>query len=309
MSNEFAAGETFTDVSPGKSVTSTRLNNHVNGGTLLLGAITNRTDLSTAIASDDALLIYDTSAAGLKKVQAQYLLTPEAITTKTDISTAIASGDLLLMADVSASNALMKVQAANILPPEAITAKTDISTSTATDDLLLISDTSASAALKKVTVQNLLIPTHITSQTALTTPAVDDLLLISDTSASAALKKITLANLIPTFTSSVTAMNGLAAGKNLDEAHSLGAKPTSVSGVIVCTSGDAGYSVGDEIPFFGVSSASSANYNTLVACASATNVFAVQQVASSTFKILHKSTGADTAMDQTKWSMKIYARL
>lgn len=155
MSAQIQKGETFTDVSPGKSVTSTRLNNHVDGAILLPGCVTEQTDVSTALASDDTLLIHDTSASGLKKVQAQNLLVPEAITAKTDISTAIAAGDFLLMADVSASNALLKVQAQNILPVEAITAKTDLSATVAQDDLVLISDTSASAALKKATVASL----------------------------------------------------------------------------------------------------------------------------------------------------------
>lgn len=145
-------GETFTDVSPGKSVTSTRLNNHVDGAVLLPGAITEQTDVSTAIAADDTLLLHDQSASGLKKVLAQNILPSEVITAKTDLSTAIASGDLFLVADASASNALLKVQAQHLLPLEAITNKTDISATLAQDDVVLISDTSASGALKKATV-------------------------------------------------------------------------------------------------------------------------------------------------------------
>lgn len=40
-------GETFTDVSPGKTVTSTRLNNHVDGATLLNGAVIDQNDVGT----------------------------------------------------------------------------------------------------------------------------------------------------------------------------------------------------------------------------------------------------------------------
>lgn len=152
MAQELQGGEDFTTTSPGNQVTDTRLDNHVNGATAMPGIITNRTDVSTAIAADDTLLIHDQSASGLKKVQAQNILPPEAITAKTDISTAIAAGDLLLMADVSASNALLKVQAQNILPPEAITGKTDLTATVAQDDILLISDTSASGALKRTNV-------------------------------------------------------------------------------------------------------------------------------------------------------------
>lgn len=152
---KFSGGETFTDTSPGKSVTHTRLNNHMANAEALPGLITEQTDVSTAIADDDTFLLGDTSAAGLKKVLAQNLIAPGAITAKTDISTAIAAADLLLMADASDSNALKKVQAQNILPPEAITAKTDLTATVAQDDIVLISDTSASGALKRTNVSGL----------------------------------------------------------------------------------------------------------------------------------------------------------
>ena len=145
-------GETFTDVSPGKSVTSTRLNNHVDGATVLPGAITEQTDLAAAIATADYYLVYDASAAGLKKVAAGDCLPPQIITARTDISTAIASDDELLFADTSASGALKKVLAQNILPAEAISAKTDLSATLALDDYVMVGDTSASNALKKATV-------------------------------------------------------------------------------------------------------------------------------------------------------------
>ncbi len=174
MSAQILKGETFTDVSPGKSVTSTRLNNHVDGATLLPGCITEQTDVSTAIATDDTLLIHDQSASGLKKVQAANILPPEAITGKTDLSTAIATDDVFLVSDTSASGALKKVQAANLLPPEVISAKTDLSATVAQDDTVLIGDTSASNALKKATVASLhpsgaLIQCVATSDAAVTT--------------------------------------------------------------------------------------------------------------------------------------------
>lgn len=160
MPSQISKGETFTDVSPGKSVTSTRLNDHVDNATILPGAITEQTDISTAIATDDLFLMSDTSASGaLKKVQAANLLPPEVVTSKTDISTAIASDDLFLVSDTSVSGALKKVLAQNILPAEVITAKTDLAAAIAADDYLLVSDTSASGALKKVAAAALFPPT------------------------------------------------------------------------------------------------------------------------------------------------------
>lgn len=74
--SQLNAGETFTDVAPGKTVTSTRLNNHVAGATLLNGAILDQTEKTTPVAADVLLLGDSTLAAsGIpKKVQVQNLL-------------------------------------------------------------------------------------------------------------------------------------------------------------------------------------------------------------------------------------------
>lgn len=259
-------GETFTDVSPGKSVTSTRLNNHVDGAVLLPGAITEQTTVGTAIASDDTLIIHDQSASGLKKVEAQHLLPPEIISAKTDISTAIADGDLLLMADVSASNALLKVQAQNLLPPGVITSKTDLSTAIATDDVLLVSDTSASGALKKV-------------------------------QASA---------VCPTFT--VSAIS-IVTGSCYNNAHSLGATPKVLQARLVMgATTELGYAQNDEVDILGMGSSGTWVGSPFVLGCNATNVFLVCQDKDALY-LPHKSTGALTALDETKWTAKIIARL
>lgn len=81
MSAEFQGGEVFTDVSPGKTVTSTRLNNHVNGGQLLVGAIANRTQMTDPVADGDLILLQDVSdivTGNPKTVQAALLL-PESV--------------------------------------------------------------------------------------------------------------------------------------------------------------------------------------------------------------------------------------
>jgi hypothetical protein len=75
--SQISKGETFTDVAPGKTVTSTRLNNHVDAATLLPGAITDQTTLADPVADGDYFLVGDVSdgsATGPKKVQAQNLL-------------------------------------------------------------------------------------------------------------------------------------------------------------------------------------------------------------------------------------------
>ncbi len=54
--SQLNAGEVFTDTSPGKTLTSTRLNNHVNGGTLLNGAVLDQAEKTTPLATDTLLL-------------------------------------------------------------------------------------------------------------------------------------------------------------------------------------------------------------------------------------------------------------
>lgn len=65
MSDEFSKGETFADISPDNQVTSTRLNNHVDKATLLVGAIANKSDMgANATATGDMILVQDISDSG-----------------------------------------------------------------------------------------------------------------------------------------------------------------------------------------------------------------------------------------------------
>lgn len=69
--SQIAKGETFTDVSPGKTVTSTRLNSHVDNAVLLNGAVLDQTEKTTPVAAD-TLLMGDSTVASSgqpKKVQ------------------------------------------------------------------------------------------------------------------------------------------------------------------------------------------------------------------------------------------------
>lgn len=66
---DLQGGEVFTTGSPGNLVTAGRLNNHVNGGTVLSGFVTGKTEKTTP-DPDDMLVIADSAAAnGLKKVR------------------------------------------------------------------------------------------------------------------------------------------------------------------------------------------------------------------------------------------------
>ena len=65
------------------------------------GVITSRTELSETAADNDLLLLYDTSAGALKKVQKQYVGVN--INTTTALAAEPASGDKILVYDASAS--------------------------------------------------------------------------------------------------------------------------------------------------------------------------------------------------------------
>ena len=69
--SQIVKGEIFTDVAPGKTVTSTRLNNHVDSATLLNGAVLDQIEKTTPLAAD-TLLLGDSAlpaAAAPKKIQ------------------------------------------------------------------------------------------------------------------------------------------------------------------------------------------------------------------------------------------------
>lgn len=78
--SQFNKGTTYTDVSPGKTVTSTNLNAHVDNATALNGLILDQVEKTTTVAADCVLLGDSTLAAsGIpKKVQLTNLL-PETI--------------------------------------------------------------------------------------------------------------------------------------------------------------------------------------------------------------------------------------
>lgn len=93
-------------------------------------------------------------------------------------------------------------------------------------------------------------------------------------------------------------------GKPIDTAHSLGAAPQFIRLVLVAQgSPDAGYTAGDEIDASSVD-----DLNGLTAFqvgASSANVFALCRTTS--FYVLHKSTGSHTAATSGNWKLKIYA--
>lgn len=107
-------------------------------------AFTSQTEL-TSVANDDLLLIYDTSAGDVKKIQKSNLDTSLDITGKTDLTTGLQGADELAIYDSSAGD-IKKVNLDNL-----VTGQTAV-TSLADDDVFLVYDTSSSE-IKKVEKQ------------------------------------------------------------------------------------------------------------------------------------------------------------
>jgi len=84
------------------------------GNLLGTGSITSQTELTT-VADDDFLLIYDTDAASLKKIQKSNLDTSLDINGKTDLGTEPASADEFVIYDADAGT-VKKVAYSNINP-------------------------------------------------------------------------------------------------------------------------------------------------------------------------------------------------
>ena len=75
------------------------------------GIITAQTELSETTADNDQFLVYDNSAAALKKVQSQYIV---GINSRTELAERAASNDEFLIFDTSAST-IKKIQASNVV--------------------------------------------------------------------------------------------------------------------------------------------------------------------------------------------------
>jgi len=111
--------------------------------TLGTGAITGQTALTTGVQGADTLLIYDDSAASLKKINLDDLITGQ-----TALTTGVQGADTLLIYDDSAT----EIKKINL--DDLITGQTELSAVAADDDVLLIYDTSATE-IKKIQKSNL----------------------------------------------------------------------------------------------------------------------------------------------------------
>jgi len=96
-------------------------------------------------------------------------------------------------------------------------------------------------------------------------------------------------------------------------AHGLGAIPTYVRAVLRCTSGELGYSIGDEVNietcFQHHTSSSFENYPLAAISANATTVYGAFDQSGNPPYISNRGTGVYAAITTTSWTVVIYARL
>ena len=84
--------------------------------------------------------------------------------------------------------------------------------------------------------------------------------------------------------------------------HSLGGRPDSIQFILVCVTGEHGYSTGDEIYYLDTSS--DASYSPCVFCENDTHV-KVQHGYYGRFQIAHKTTGAVSTTTLANWKYKL----
>ncbi len=91
-------------------------------------------------------------------------------------------------------------------------------------------------------------------------------------------------------------------------AHGLGATPKQVRVVLVCTTTDLGWAVGDEVDLFSVRASNGDLHVVATTGSDATNVtVAIDLAATDGWRIANKTTGAYGAATEASWTPKVYA--
>ena len=162
--------------------------------------------------------------------------------------------------------------------------------------------TTANTALTTANIANTTATTaNTTANTALTTATA------AKATADTATANITnIQTQLKVATSGSVALNTIvAAGKPIDELHNLGATPRQVRAVLVCTTADLNYDIGDEVDTAGVDGAALAPFG--VAWANSTRIGFSNWISAANVQIPNKTTGALTPVTVGSWSLKVYA--
>ena len=151
-------------------------------------------------------------------------------------------------------------------------------------------------------VDNIITNSHITTDAIRSTNIVDGTIATADIASGVLVSKFESATNSPSSTSIVD----IGAGGTIVFPHGLGAKPTIIRAVLHAAGSDLGYSAGDEIDLNSVVESGNQRPLAVVFVDDADNI-EVRLNSSINAVGLHKTSGAETAMTESLWFLKVYA--
>lgn len=285
---------------------------------MLATLVTANTELITAQseevnpASNDMLLMYDASGVGFVKVSITNLVyNTNLIHALPTLTNALGTAKLkLLNGGTNVAITLDSLWLNSFNYTRAITNLTRHTQPTNNDAFLMFD--SVAGTNRWATWIDL-----VTNTPAVTTVSGGTLLSVLETNQ---FKQLTISNLMAQFgnsgmfyttnlsftSSNKTLLTVTAAGTVLNQAHSLSATPRQVRGVLVNTTSEHGFAVGDEVDF---SHVTSPTFTTPVSVGSnATNVFVIVSGDPSTsWQVRSKDAGTMQNVTDTRWSLRVYA--
>lgn len=116
---------------------------------------------------------------------------------------------------------------------------------------------------------------------------------------------VTAGTAMSTFTSSAASVPAAAA--IVEETHGLGAIPRTVQWVLVCNTGDTGYTAGDEVNIEAAYADAADNGRRFVTYKTATKCGLIRSSTMGSVILPNKGTGVDAAITEANWRIKCYA--
>lgn len=314
-------GTTYSSSAPNNQVTHTNLNAHVDDATLLAGAITEQADLTTTDVAD-AALVHDESAGSLKKVTLNNLL-PDGTVTAAKLATDAVTTDKLIndavqtakIEDTAVTAAKLTQQAQGGVHQYApgvygagvyaITLSPARTAYTAGMVIRFKADTANTGAVD-VNVNGL--PVRNLYKNVGSEVEAGDIPINAVVEAVYDGTNFQITGIshdgFGRYMSSNQALPG--AGSAVTLAHGLGSLPRSVRWVMVCTTSNLGYAIGDEVEVHAFED-SGVHRPGFSPGADATNVFIVQ--ANASIQVMNKSDGSyGTNITAGSWRLKVYAQ-
>lgn len=315
----------------GSRLTAAQLHELLDGATIASSFLTGK-DTATNLLGADYLLLYTAvPPAGFRKIRATAALyNNTALITDATAKSAPTAADYLLLYDATglqlAKTSIGSLQS-NITYTLSFTNLDFHSTPTNNDKLLVFSAQYGSNRVASLASLITNLPAlgwgtnSATNYIQLTNADQIPIFstVVTTNGVSNVLSKVTFLQLsnaiagVPSASFTSTNVN-LAAGSVLNMAHGLGATPSVVRWVLVCTTANAGYSIGDEIPISSVVGSSAWETDalpTFTGGANATNVFLSYYKTTPTsmeLNVVTKNADGMTGLTEASWKAKVYAK-